>query len=100
MSEYNCYPLWEAKEDGLSNFAAYELNIPSPLAQRIEDWGDQFEVTFAPDDPASSGFKNADDREKFIEAGKSLVQDLQAALGDEYELEYRTLEGGRLKPQR
>ncbi|WP_259782062.1 hypothetical protein [Aestuariispira ectoiniformans] len=99
MSEYNSYPLWEAKEDGLSNFAAYELNIPFPLAQKIEDWGDQFEATFVPDDPASSGFENANDRERFIEAGKSLLQELEMALGEGYELEYRMLGGERLKAQ-
>ena len=95
-SEYECYPLWEAKSDGLKNFSAHDLDIPNDLAQRIEDWGDKFEATYVSDDPASSGFKNNQDKHSFIEEGKSLSQQLRNAMKEDASIEYRMLDGQRL----
>ena len=91
MSEYNCYPLWEKKEDGLSNFEAYELNIPKDLAKKIEDWGDIFEATYVSDDPSISGFSGNEQRQAFIDLGKDLSRELHLALGQGFEVEYRIL---------
>lgn len=96
MSEYKCYPLWESKADGLANFEAYELDIPYKLAERIEGWGDQFESTYNIDDPVSSGFKTEDEKSRFVETGKVLMQELHTALGQDFMIEYRMLDGKKL----
>lgn len=95
MSEYNCYPLWEAKEDGLINFEAYELGISYELAKKIEDWGEQFELTYNADDPVSSSFKSEDEKKNFIATGNLILKELRSALSRNFEIEYRMLNGER-----
>ena len=97
MSEYHCYPLWEAMSDGLKNFEAYDLEIPEYLARRIEEWGDAFENTYQSDDPASSGFRTEESKEEFVKRGSILLQELRIVLNDAFDLEYRTLNGEKIK---
>lgn len=97
MSEYHCYPLWEVMSDGLKNFEAYNLEIPKDLARRIEEWGDAFESTYQSDDPASSGFRTEEGKEEFIRQGLTLLQELRVSLNEEFELEYRALNGEKIK---
>ena len=83
--------------DGLKNFEADDLEIPEYLARRIEEWGGAFENTYQSDDPASSGFRTEESKEEFIKQGSILLQELRIVLNDAFDLEYRTLNGEKIK---
>lgn len=93
MLEYQAYPLWVIHDDGLENIEPHSLNISPSLADKIEQWGDRFEETYIPDDPGSSGFKNADEEKKFIAEGINLLAELKSECLGRYTVEYHTNSG-------
>jgi len=97
MSEYQCFPLWEAKDGGLQNFEAYSLSIPKEVAKRIELWGDLYENTYLKEDPDSSGFKSEQKRESFIQSGYEILHELRSHINEETQIEYRTIDGKKIQ---
>ena len=95
MSEYGAYPLWIVETNGLRNVEAHTVDVPSSLAVEIEALGDSFEATFVADDPALSGFRNDAERERFMDNGMRLFDNLKAALAGLYLVEYHALDGLR-----
>ena len=88
-ADYECYPLWIVGDDGLKNVDPQSVeSVPATLAQRINKWGEIYDATYVPDDPAESGFDTAADKKAFDEAGEKLWQELRAALGDQHRVEY------------
>lgn len=88
-ADYECYPLWIEKEDGLSNVEPSTLSlVPSPLAERITRWGEEYDKTYKPDDPIESGFPAPDEERAFDATGETLWQELKETLGDEHEVAY------------
>lgn len=72
--EWQSHPLWNA--DIGDNISPWELDLPEELLNRIERWDDLFQDTYNGDDPASSGFKSAEDERLYREEGKAIAIEL------------------------
>src|SRR6185312_10554607 len=58
MAEYECYSFWVEKAGFRDNVDPASLGVPKGLAAEIDAWERAYEATYAPDDPANSGFAN------------------------------------------
>lgn len=87
MADYECAPLWESGADAY-NVGPESLPISEGLQARLWRWADAYDATLNRDDPASSGFPTEAEGQRFIQHGRTLQRQLQAELGDGFEVTY------------
>ncbi|MFJ5482825.1 hypothetical protein [Pectobacterium actinidiae] len=88
MADYQCHPLWGTTPDDFGDIAPDELPISVQLIESLRQWAEQYDNTLNMDDPASSGFSNAEEEAEFKRQGDILSQRLRDELGSEYEIIY------------
>lgn len=88
MADYDCWPLWEAGKE-VGNVNPEELPLSDELKSRLQAWAEQYDQTLNRLDLASSGFVDLRTRKHFENEGALLCKQLQAELGDAFEVEYR-----------
>jgi hypothetical protein len=89
MADYHCFPLWEASPGAVGNIDPGDLPISEALQERLLVWASRFDRTLDMNDPAVSGFENAESAEAFKNDGLELVGILKTELGAEYEVIHR-----------
>ncbi|MCL7456258.1 hypothetical protein ACIBVK_28625 [Micromonospora echinofusca] len=98
MADYECYPTWLTGSAGVGNVDPAELPISNGLAAALLQWAQIYDGTLDRDDPASSGFPDADQEADFYVAGHELARRLAAELSGRYTVEYFDGRTGRLVP--
>ena len=88
-ADYDCWPLWEAGEEA-GNVDPEVLPLSDGLKGRLQVWAEQYDRTLNRLDPASSGFVDRQSQLRFEKEGAVLCQQLQAELGDAFEVESRS----------
>ncbi|WP_370463638.1 hypothetical protein [Pantoea sp. B9002] len=90
MADYGCYPLWGTTPDDFGDISPEDLSISSNLKDSLYSWAKRYDAILNMDDPASSGFKDKEEEEKFIKDGYELARNLQDELGNQYEVIYHS----------
>lgn len=98
LADYECYPTWLTGFAGVDNVDPAELPISDGLAASLLQWAQTYDGTLDRDDPASSGFPDADQESDFYAAGHELARRLAAELSGRYPVEYFDGRFGRLVP--
>lgn len=93
MTEWRDWPLWvESDTDVPISYSVDEIGEVLPLSpgllKDIAEWDRSIQETYAPDDPASSGFKVPSDQERFIAEGRRLAQRIKQEVGQQVEVNY------------
>lgn len=88
MAEYECYSFWVEKSGFRDNVDPASLGVPKALAAEIDAWEQAYEATYAPDDPASSGFGNDAVEAAFNALGLRLAAKTAAVLGPGWTVTY------------
>ncbi|MGP2438630.1 hypothetical protein [Streptomyces sp. JW3] len=88
MAEYECYPVWVGRLASMDNVPAATLPISRGLIADIGRWAEEYEATYDPDDPLSSGFSDDRAESTFVEKGTALATRLQRELGSDYAVAY------------
>lgn len=88
MPEYECYSFWVFDGTIHENTDPAETGISEDLASAIEAWEEEYEDTYVPDDPASSGFESDEAKAEFNETGRALARRVAAELGSGWEVDY------------
>lgn len=85
--QYNYYVLWDfSNADYLESS---DLGISSNLVLKLSKWQAIYDKTLDLDEPYNTGFKSEGDREAFEKEGLAITLQMQAELGDSYEIYYR-----------
>jgi hypothetical protein len=91
MPEYECYPIWISKNEGIfENIKPSELKISDALKRQIENWDSKFENTYDRKNPINSGFKNENEISVFEKEGFFIWANLAKEL-TEFKIVYRSL---------
>jgi hypothetical protein len=88
MAEYECYPVWVGHPASVDNVPAATLPVSQELTADIEQWAEEYDATYDPDDPLSSGFPDERAESAFVAKGAALAARLQRELGSEYAVVY------------
>jgi hypothetical protein len=77
--------LWrhEPAEGGYAPVDAEEIGLSDSLADRLEDWTDEFDSIFEEDDPPSSRFPSREAYAAFVAEGEALATLIRRELGAE-----------------
>ncbi|HMT34099.1 MAG TPA: hypothetical protein PKC73_09055 [Dermatophilaceae bacterium] len=82
-AEYLCYPTWVRLADGgEDNPDPSTLGLPVDLAERLNEWSDDFDSIVPVDDPGSAAFPSAADEAAFYARGRALAGQVAAARPD------------------
>jgi hypothetical protein len=84
MTDYHCYPLWEASPSRVGNVDPNTLPISKSLCDQLFDWADVYDRTLNMEDPVTSGFSNNEAVDAFKVQGAKLADQLRKELGPEY----------------
>ena len=87
MPDYHCSPLWEPGTDAY-NVPLDTLPLTPKLRAALRAWADAYDRTLNEDDPAASGFANAEEATAFETEGRRLWQALREALGAKFTVSY------------
>ena len=88
MPEYECYSFWVAHAGLRDNVDPASLGLPAELAAAIDAWEQEYEATYTPDDPASSGFPDEESERAFNALGRRLAAQTASALGSGWSVQY------------
>jgi hypothetical protein len=84
MTDYGCFPVWEIDSAAPRNIDPQSLPISARLKADLEAWAASYDATLNLDDPAASGFHDADEEVAFRRTGVELGARLTAELGGEF----------------
>jgi hypothetical protein len=84
MADYQCFPLWEVSPGGGRNIDPNILSISDLLRHELMDWAEEYDRTLNFEDPAISGFPNADAVSAFKAEGVRLADKLREELGSSF----------------
>jgi len=84
MTDYQCFPLWEASPGVVGNINPQDLPISTSLREALLAWAAKYDATLNMADPLSSGFDSRQAASEFREEGDALAQRLQKELGENY----------------
>ena len=84
MADYNCHPLWEASPGVIGNIDPNELPLSEGLRQSLAEWARIYDATLNINDPASSGFPDANAEAVFKKMAHELGERLKNELGDTF----------------
>lgn len=87
MADYNCDPLWDL--DVIDNLSPDLLPLSRNLVNRLQNWQALFDRTLNQDYPPDSSFVSVEAEIAFEREGLAIAKQLQAELGDEYEIYYQ-----------
>lgn len=85
--EYNYYVLWNVEE--ADYLEGSDLLLSIGLIDRIRHWQDTFDATLNQDYPPDSGFASPEEEIAFEQEGLAIAEQIQAELGNDYEIYYR-----------
>lgn len=93
MAEWREDPLWVSRDGGVADpYDVDEISevvlVEDALLRDIAAWNDDYQATYRPDDPASSGFADETDRQAFLARGRDLAQRLRQVLDPAITVEY------------
>jgi hypothetical protein len=91
MTDYQCYPLWEASPGEVGNIDPNLLPLSTSLQAQLLDWADVYDKTLNWEDPATSGFASVDAVDEFKAQGMRLADRLREELGPEFAVEVKLL---------
>jgi hypothetical protein len=94
MVDYHCFPLWELLGDGLHNVDPEKLDISTELRVALSNWASSYDRTLNQEYPPDSGFATPTDEEAFEAEGLRLWKQLQAELGADVQVVYRSQRTG------
>jgi hypothetical protein len=86
MADYDCFPLWEASPGQVGNIDPAQLPISPELRLKLGVWAANFDATLNRDNPAQSGFRNAEMQSEFKRAGDEIGQQLKRELGADFSI--------------
>ncbi len=74
--------LWirDAGDGSFDAIGAEEAGFSEALADRLEDWMDEFDSIYDEDDPKASGFNSAADFERWSDEGEAIATALRSEL--------------------
>ncbi|MDO8296984.1 MAG: hypothetical protein Q7T19_11175 [Caulobacter sp.] len=81
MADYQCFPLWEASPGLAGDVDPATLPLSAALRADLLAWAADFDATLDLDDPARSGFVDAEAETRFRRRGEALGQRLREELG-------------------
>lgn len=84
MTDYQCYPLWEASPGEVGNIDPNSLPLSTSLRDQLMDWADVYDKTLNWEDPATSGFTSVDAVDEFKAQGMRLADQMREELGSEF----------------
>ncbi len=84
MADYECFPLWEASPGAAGDVDPDTLPISRELKAQLMAWAQSYDRTLNRDDPASSGFQDANAEAEFRRIGNELADRLRSELGPDY----------------
>lgn len=87
MASPNRSPLTITSGHSHFDLDSNDLPVPQDLRERVAAWANRLDRILA-GWPTSGGFRSVEDAEAFVADGRGLVNDLQAALGPGYVVEY------------
>jgi hypothetical protein len=87
-ADYDCYPVWIRRADGLDNIRPSDLPISPQLQNDLDNWGEEYDATLVRDDPGVSGFLSDRAEESFASRGAGLARRLKRELGPEWQVTY------------
>ena len=96
MAEYECFPIWEAFDDGTKNVDPDHLPVGSELKVSLRNWAATYDRTLNQDYPPDSGFATPEEEETFEIEGRRLWKELTDNLGPEYKVAYYSAQKLRL----
>ena len=76
MPEYECSPVWSVTDGPLKNVPVEELAVDEQLREQLHEWDRRFQDTFDANYPPDSGFRDPQERAKFLADGESLAEQL------------------------
>ena len=91
MTDYQCYPLWEASPGEVGNIDPNSLPLSTSLRDQLMDWADVYDKTLNWEDPATSGFASVYAVDEFKAQGMKLADRLREELGPEFLVEAKVL---------
>lgn len=83
MADYGCFPLWNVSPGEVGNIDPGYLPLSGALRTDLIEWAKLYDQTLNLNDPLNSGFKSAQEEERFRQRGYKLGERLQAELGPE-----------------
>jgi hypothetical protein len=89
MPDYQCCPLWDMTPGEYGDIDPMTLPIPELLQSQLMDWARVYDETLNMEDPANSGFMNADAKDAFEAEGVRLADRLREELGPEFVVELK-----------
>lgn len=84
MTDYGCFPLWDASGVTCGNIDPGYLPISSVLRNRLFQWSIAYDQTLNEEDPLNSGFVDDFEKKKFLEEGEAIYEELKKELGSDY----------------
>lgn len=96
MADYQCFPLWEALDDGTHNVNPDDLPLTADLKSALRNWSASYDRTLNQEYPPDSGFASPAEEEAFEAEGRRLWKELQAQLDPEYKVAYYSSQQARL----
>ena len=88
MPDYECYPLWGLDSNNIGDIDPKNLSLSKSLIEDLTQWSSNYDLLLNWDNPAESGFKSQESKQKFEEIGVNLWQRLQEELYPKYKVYY------------
>lgn len=88
MAEYESFPLWLDRTEGVSNVDPSDLGLNRELAAALLAWADEYDRTFDPAGPAAGGFASPEAATAFNARGRELTEAVVDELGPGYGVRY------------
>ena len=86
MPEYECHPLWVYINNELNNISPASLLISEKLINDLDEWSDEYHLTYNKYNPVESGFLSTIVEKNFFDRGCILKNRLQLELGSKFEV--------------
>ena len=96
MTDYDCFPLWESRQDKLENIDPNSLNITDDLKESLFLWAAIYDATLNQAYPPDSGFATEDEAKKFEQEGRRIFDELTLQLKNGFEFSYYSQKESKL----
>jgi hypothetical protein len=91
MAEYGGTVLWGVDAADIGAIDPDHLPLTADLKAALRAWADTYDKTLNQEYPPDSGFASPAEEEAFETEGRRLWRDLQAQLGPEYKVVYKSV---------
>ncbi len=90
MLEYHCYPVWlyDENDDVIDTLLPDELRSDFELDAKFDDLQERYDALFIDNSHEFSyvGFKNDDERNKYMEDWKTAINELKTKINGKYSI--------------